>query len=251
MDKESHPNTVLVAIPALDWRINASIATFLYQLAARSTDPTFGWQCSLAVVPEVSPVHYARNLLVGIFLRETNANALWFIDNDMMPEPGAEKILESEADVVSGHCLATKLCPDGRISLRVTAYTERDEHGHFRGTPPLNDIPSPIVAAGAANLLIRRRVLEDPRMHYDSSFLDLTGTQRSVLDDSPFAPPVFRTHFKPNGQVQLSEDLDFVYRAHALGYRCLYDPRARMGHLKTADLNGIAQMLAVNKRVDS
>jgi hypothetical protein len=100
----------------------------------RSSDPAFGYQFSITVAPEISPVHYARNLLVGIFLKETNADFLWFIDNDMMPDESSLEILNTDADIASGRCLATRPSEHG-IDLAVTAFSTRNPAtGEFQTT---------------------------------------------------------------------------------------------------------------------
>lgn len=121
----------------------------------------------------------------------------------------------------------------------MTAFTHRDEQtGGFVRVQGAPTEPIPIIGAGAANLLIRRKVLQDPRMHLAPEYIDLAGRARSIREEGE-APAVFRMVHKPNGQVLLGEDIDFVHRAFELGYQCVYDPRSAMGHLKTTDLASI------------
>jgi hypothetical protein len=73
-------------------------------------------------------------------------------------------------------------------------------------------------------------------MRLPSAYHDFDGELRTLDDDPEAAPAIFRTPQAPNGRILLGEDIDFVYRAVGLGYRCTYQPRARMGHLKPVNL---------------
>ena len=44
-------------------------------------------------------------------------------------------------------------------------------------------------------------------MHNDPNFVDLYGKPTSLVDGD--APPIFRTLYKPNGEVLRGEDIDF------------------------------------------
>jgi hypothetical protein len=231
---------VLIAIPALTWQVNLGLATFLCQIVGRSIRD---WTFHLVVLPETSPVHFARNTLVGEFLRNADMSHLWFVDHDMIPEESALSLFDIEADIVSGRCLSARSGTDG-AELAITAFAERDPvTGAFIHIKSTVSTPTPIIGAGAANLLIRRAVLTDCRMRLTPAYIDLFGKERSLEDEQDAAPAIFRTLHKPNGQILLGEDLDFVYRASALGYVCIYQPSARMGHMKSQDLNSTEKMI--------
>jgi hypothetical protein len=117
------PHDVLIAIPALTWQMNIALAMWLCQVVGHQIGE---WRFHLVVGPEMSPVHFARNNLVGEFLRRPEMTHLWFIDHDMMPEVSALQILDVEADIVSGRCLAGRSGPDG-MQLVVTAFEARDQ----------------------------------------------------------------------------------------------------------------------------
>jgi len=57
-----------------------------------------------------------------------------------------------------------------------------------------------------------------------------------------------RVSMKPNGEPLIGEDIDFVYRAHQLGYRCMFQPRALGGQQKTVDLSGVGRMITTATR---
>lgn len=234
---------VVVAVPCFDARVTAPLAELTYRLAAMSGDPELPWTFRICFLSDVSPVAYARNLLVARFLAEPDADVLWFLDADTLPEESALLVLTVDADIVSGRVLSARPGVSGSPSLVVAAFEKRREDGTFEAFSAHVRTPAPMVASGAAHLLVRRRVLEDRRMRVTPKYTGVNGDGCSLDDEPDAAPAIFRTLHKPNGEVILSEDLDFVSRASALGYQCVFDPRARAGHLKTADLSGIEQMI--------
>lgn len=231
------PRQVLVGIPTLDGMVTADLAAFVCALPIQGQ--SIGCQFSLQFVPGVRPVHYARNLFVKSFL-ESDAELLWFIDHDMLPDASALALLDVDADIVVGRALAFQTQRDGSKRLVITAYPQRTEGGvGFRAVSSSVDAPVPIVGGGAGNLLIHRRVLEDPRMRLDPGHRDWEGHARSLDDEPDAAPAIFRTPEAPNGRTLMGEDIDFVHRAASLGYRCLYQPNARMGHRKSLNLDDV------------
>jgi hypothetical protein len=231
------PGHVFVAVPAVDAMVTAPLAAFLCTLPARTRG---AWQCSLHLVPGLRPVHYARNACVGAFLA-TDADALWFIDHDMVPDDDSARLLDCDADIVAGRCLALRPSRSGDLALTVPAYGQWVAGAGFAPVQP--DRAGEIIAAGAANLLIRRGVLADPRMRLDPSYRNADDQPRSLADDPGEPPAIFRTLEAPNGRTLLGEDVDFVHRAHLLGYRCAFEPASRMGHLKTVDLDAVELLL--------
>jgi hypothetical protein len=230
---------VLVGIPTLRSRMTAQLAGFLCMLPAQGH--ARGHPFTLQILPGVQPVHYARNVLVKALL-ESDAERLWFIDDDMVPDASAFEMLETDADIVVGRTWAYQTQKDGSKSLTIPAYPRRSTEGSgFQPVSAAIDTPAPIVAGGAGNLLVHRRVLEDPRLRLPSAYEDWEGNHRVLEDDADEAPAIFRTVQAPNGRTLLSEDIDFVHRAACLGYRCTYQPHARMGHFKTVDLADIEQ----------
>ena len=89
--------------------------------------------------------------------------------------------------------------------------------------------------------MIARHVLEDDEIRLSPAYVDRNWEpQRPTADD---APATFRTVYAPNGRMLVTEDLDFVNRASSLGYRCVYEPAAVVGHQKRLDLQDVEAMI--------
>jgi hypothetical protein len=78
--------------------------------------------------------------------------------------------------------------------------------------------------------MIRRHVLEDPRMRCGAS--DPDGT-----------PALFRMLQTDTGRITEWEDVDFTLRAHRLGYTVAVDLGSRCGHMKTVNLDAVAELV--------
>jgi hypothetical protein len=110
-----------------------------------------------------------------------------------------------------------------------------------------DDLVQEIDAAGAACLLVRRRVLEDRRMWLPTAYATADGHARDLgdeMEDPEWAPPVFRCWRKPNGHIYRGEDIDFVWRARQLGYTARVHLGAVFGHVKRIDLNQVGELWA-------
>jgi hypothetical protein len=235
----------MVAVPTMHWRLTAQLASFLLALGAGQLADQRRWSFEIALLPDVAPVHFARNTLVAAFLG-SDAQSLWVLDDDMTPEPTAASVLDVDADIVTGRAPIVRLDAEGRPTIVHAAFAARN--GDQFEYAPLGDQPTPIVAAGAGCLLIRRVVLEDPRMRLAGSYETAFGDRRDLTDEPLAAPAIFRMPTKPNGEPLIGEDIDFVYRAHRLGYRCMFQPNARLGHHKRLDLAGVERMMARARR---
>lgn len=239
------PTRVMVGIPTVHWRVTVQLASFLLELGAgRLVDPK-RWSFEIALLPDVQPVHFARNTLVGAFL-DGDAEWLWFLDDDMTPTASAASVLDVDGDIISGRAPIVRPGDDGEPTLVHAAFSSRD--GDMFRYAPMSEAPSPIVAAGAGCLLVRRAVLEDPRMRLSTAYTSAFGEPRDLATEDGAAPAIFRMLSKPNGESLLGEDMDFVYRAHALGYRCVFQPKALLGHHKRVDLAGVERMIRRARR---
>lgn len=236
------PRKVMVAVPTFEWTINTMLASFLMRLCSGALLSPAAFRFEAAFLPETYPIHYARNLLVGAFL-ESDCDALWFLDDDITPTDTSVRVLEVEADIVTGRAPVSRPGDEGFPVIAHAAFSERLADGSFRYAPRGKE-PSDVVAAGAGCLLVYRAVLADPRMRLDPVYDTAVGEPRSLADEPGAAPAIFRMPSKPNGEPLSGEDMDFVYRAHRLGYRCMFHPAAEVGHLKRVDLAGVEVMIS-------
>lgn len=244
--------SVFVAIPCVDGNINAALLGFLSLLDAFTLDGNYPIGFIRRTMPQTEPVEYARNRLVRCFLEDTSADALWFLDNDVVPTFSSLRIFEASADLVTGRCFIWRQELDGQPQMFVNSFDLGvDPKGQSCLEPirpaTADDVIKDVEAAGAACLLIQRRVFEDPRMRLESRWSDVYGVEHDLEEErgtANYAPPFFRTGRKPNGAVYLGEDIDFTKRARALGYSLKAHLGAGFGHRKLVDLDGIAALYA-------
>ena len=223
-----------------------SLHAFLMALYATHGDPQARFVFSHHILPGIAPVEFARNHLVQHFLERTRADYIWFIDDDVVPTATSAEMLKIDADIVSGRCWIWREDEHSGTRFHVSSF-QRDDHPphRFRTVKPSDpdDVIKDVDAAGAACLLIKRSVFEDPRMRLDPVYTTPEGETKS-LDDEPGPPAFFRTVQKPNGERYWGEDIDFVWRAKQLGYSAKVHLGASFGHIKEMDLGSVAEMFA-------
>ena len=247
MEKREH---IHVAVPTVGNSMTVNLQNFFQALNTINSNP-FPYYMTYEVVNDKCPVEFARNELSKTVLRSPTVSRLWFIDADMVPPKNCWSLLGVDADLVCGQaynfCHVTKDGEAERMKLCAFDYNPK----RFSFEPITPDIGSTVIdvdACGAACLVVRRKVLEDPRMHLSSEYVGLDGNVGTIAYEPDFAPALFRTIYKPNGQRLRGEDLDFSWRAKKLGYSVKIDLRVRFGHHKTVDLD---QVLSFTSRIIS
>ncbi len=237
-----------VAVPTVGNRMTVNMQNFFQAMHTINTN-NFPYHMTYEMVNDKCPVEYARNELVKTVLRSPTVSRLWFVDADMVPPKNCWDLLRVDADLVCGQaynfCHVTE---DGQAErMKLCAFEYNKDEGSFVAlVPEVGDRVLDVDACGAACLIVRRRVLEDPRTHLDGSYMSLKGEPANISDDPNFAPALFRTIYKPNGHRLRGEDLDFSWRAKKLGYSVKIDLGVRFGHHKNVDLD---QILNLTSRV--
>lgn len=249
-DNRTRRQRVLVGIPSLQGQVTTHLMEFVWMLQALGASGELPFDFQLRVVPFAGPVEYARNRMVGAFLRESTADRLWMIDDDMLPTRSSLAMLAVDADIVTGRAFIWRHQDGGVPGFFVGAF-EALPGDPVRFASIRMDGSSGVVrevdAAGAACLLVRRGVLEDSRMWLSTRYTGPDGAERDLaVEDygNPYAPPLFRSLRKPNGEVYWGEDMDFVWRARTLGYSVRVHLGAVFGHAKTIDLEQVAALFA-------
>ena len=254
--KKGTPKTrhIFVAVPTIDNRVTLGLNEFIIILerASRADDNPFIF--SFRGVNGFSPVEYARNYLVGEFLK-SDADSLWFIDADMLPDESAARLLYVEADICAGRMFRfdhknPAIDTSKHPGVALCAMQRIEKTGKYAPLVPMvgDAAVQEVDAVGTGSMIIRRRVLEDRRMWFDGTYFGLTGEPADLYDeegDVRYAPAVFRFPRKPNGQPIIGEDLDFCYRAKSLGYTIKVDIEAKFGHHKTVDLDQVVELAYV------
>ncbi len=234
---------VAIAVPSTDNQVSLTLLSFYAALKDSEADPRWRWITRLLPVDGLRNVPYARNKLIGDFLR-TDCDWLWFIDADMMPAESSARLLHNEADISCGRMFKwDHERPEVQAGLTVCAYDLKDGRFHPCGLSPNESALKDVDGIGTGSMKIRRRVLEDHRMWLDGAYASsITGQDYNLYDEigPEFAPPIFQERFKPNGNRTLGSDLEFCYRAKALGYSVQVDMAAHVGHRKWVNLDEVA-----------
>lgn len=232
---------IFVAIPAVEDKIHAAISVFLSILDRASMHPDCPYAFSHEIFPGLRNVDYARNRIVGRFLRST-ASRLWMIDDDMMPSSEMIDLLAVDADIVVPRMFAFKRA-NAEPQLQCCAFKHNlNGDGKFNAIVPTRPIPIEVDSAGTGAILIKRRVLEDRRVWYPCEY-EWNGVMCNLDDErlsENWAPPIFRFHYKPNGEMLRGEDLDFCLRAREAGYKIMGHMGVACGHAKLVNLDDVA-----------
>ena len=222
---------IMIALLTYGDSVNVSFLSWLDQLAVLNSDPAHPRTYEVAYVPGRRPVAYARNVAMARFLK-SGADKLWFIDDDLVPTESSLRIFESDADIISGLYYLLFVEEGSRPSILSCIYYKKS--GGFSNidakTRLIGQSIIPIDAAGTGSLVIDRRVFMDSRMMLPLEYEMADGgiDRHSDADSVPY----FRTLYKADASEERSEDLDFVWRAKQLGYRCECVLDARFYHKK-------------------
>lgn len=223
---------VMVGIPTLSGKIPLDLMQGLHDAMAQT-----GHAVLLHYERGSSPVDLARNRICHQFLK-TDCDTLWMIDDDTIPPANFPELLAVDADIVTPIIPGAQPLPTGRLGLFNVAYMKnpkgnwRTMDWEVRDTGVID-----IDAAGTGCMLIKRHVIEDPRMRLPGQFIDVFGETRVLDDDDP--PAIFEIRRKPNGEWLSGEDLTFSDRAKRLGYSIKLHTGVVCGHLKEVDLKDI------------
>ena len=230
-DKKPH---LFVGVPSIDGKITVELHRYLQALTYAAATGSLPFTISTAEVTGVAPVEYARNVLCGMALN-TPAERIVLIDADMIPDANVSRLLNSDADIVVPRmyrfrhhgkngihdgppeltCCATVVEASGE---RLDLTPEIDAEGCYK-----------VDFCGTGFIVIKRAVLDDPKMRVGESEGDV--------------PAIFRMTRNDVGRITTWEDVDFSSRATKLGYTVAVDFGARCGHKKTLDLDSIAELV--------
>lgn len=207
---------VMLCILSIDGQVRAEIMLWAIRMVKWGTEEPvlFPFDVNVCVIAGCNPIEFARNRAVDEFLG-SDAEWLWFVDCDMIPQEFSHRVLFGTADVNAGPCPmfsgigGTKAC-------RPNVFAGDVEEGYTRIYQP-GDTP---IAAGTANMSIHRSVLEDQNMLTDNN-------------------GVFRRVYSEKGEVKVGEDIDFCLRAQRNGHTFGVVNEATMGHVKPTDLDEV------------
>lgn len=161
-----------------------------------------------------------RNTVVRTFL-ESDASHLWLLDADMSWEADAlPKLLEADADVVSGLTFGQRFHREGGLSFFTTMFRETPD-GLERVESYPEDTVIDVDLCGAACLLVKREVLEKLQVAYEEPWPWFAELQVETPDGDR------GTH---------SEDITFTHRVREQGYEVKVHTGVKLGHQKTHEV---------------
>lgn len=180
-----------------------------------------------------SDIATGRNQCVSAFLNQTDAEWLWFIDDDMgFPPDIVQKLLAAanprERPVVGGLCFAYKryeIGPEHAERFRVgpTIYKLVETATQFGYSQVSEYEPDSLVevdATGAACLLIHRSILDGMQQVSGQTWFSHVTIPKG-----------------PSGQTTLSEDLSFCFKLHMAGIPIHVHTGAKTSHRKPIHLD--------------
>lgn len=222
---------ILIGIPTRDMVCHVPVMKLALQLMNENSRRVHPWRFSALVVPALSPTEYARNVIVTQALAKKNVDALWFMDEDMVPPPNAMDMLHIDSDIVA--CPAPVLSSNHVMGPSFSYnYYYRIKGGDGREFLPAwgNGKPMEVDGAGTACMLIKRKVLEDKRLWLAPE--PVNGTIA-----------YFRWPRDAAGRTLATDDLDFCGRARDCGYKITVIPGLKWGHYKEVDLEWIIRRI--------
>jgi hypothetical protein len=238
---ETKPH-LFVGVPSFGGKMSVELHRWLTALEVCGAMGQAPFTVSMGIVTGVSPVQYARNVLLRIAL-ETPAARIVLIDDDMLPDSTTMSVIMSDADICVPRMYRFRhngpdafSAAEGRPPEIAACATYVKDLGN--GTSERSDIVPRYDATGAVAvdacgtgfMMIKRCVLDDPRM-------------RVGLDDADGTPAIFRMVQSETGKITDWEDVDFSLRASRLGYTVVADFGAHCGHRKAINLDAVAELM--------
>jgi hypothetical protein len=228
---------VFIGVLAFGNTTNVSLVQMAHELPGVSADPSNRFEFTWDVQAGTQPQEYARNLLIGKFLR-TNCDTLLMIDDDMIQHGWLTLAVLDTPDYDIAGPIQLMFMPKRKASETEEArepaiypcafmFTDREEMSKIRPVWPMRDTKVMTVdAVGSGCMAIRRHVLEDERM---------------LLEPGLDPPALFKNQYRANGERIRGLDVDFCRRATMLGHTVRVNWRAEIGHHKRVDLNQVEE----------
>ena len=225
---------ILIAVPALDYTNSTNISHML-SIAQQKNMLPGNHKFTISTVEGVQGHALVRNEISKIVL-DGGFDRVWMIDDDIMPESDIFGLLDVNADIVAPlmptlKWSATENTFDFNIAYAAGAYKDIDDLSSSCDPELDGGGAIDVDMVGTGCTLVRRAVLEDERMRYESF----------DLDDGE-CPAIFRFHRKSNGAYLSGEDEDFSVRAKRLGYSVKLHTGIEVGHMKKINIAHILKM---------
>lgn len=222
-----HKPSIFIACPTVSGKVNYSIAL----LFGRAMGSNGVAECPFRFITHLEVgkrgIDYARNLIVQTFLRETDADWLYMIDDDqVVPDNFWQLCTVRDADVVAAltPVWVCNMLPEAM--LRVNNYGVDAENRCYNLPVPDESVTQPyrVPIVGTGALAIRRRVFA-PRPH--------------GVGDQPF----YFTR-EDSQRVRGGEDVNFSVECNRAGFTLAVHPQVWFDHMKEMPLR---QIMAYHK----
>lgn len=210
---------VFIAVPTMSGRVNFSIAMLFARAMASARLPECPFDFTVHLEVGKKGIDYARNSIVQTFLRDSNADWLYMIDDDqVVPENFWELCAVRDADVVSGLTPVWVCNMDPEAMLRVNNYGVDSQHRCYNLPIPSPETKQPyrVPIVGTGAVAIRRRVF---------------APRPAGIGDAPF----YFT-YEPSRKVQAGEDVNFSVECNRAGFVLAAHPGVRFDHVKELGL---------------
>jgi len=211
------PANVFIATPiAKNGLIQVQTAAYCSML---NQHPSVRW----GYINSLSPEFSRNSLLEHHFHNDPCWTHVFFIDSDVVPPENALALLMAlDADIAVG------LYPI-YVDRKLMWCVEKDK-GWISMTEPLPEKPFEIKSCGGGCLLVRREVLVDMEW--------------------PWFKTDYQEIFKNRGVgIKQGEDVYFIKKAIAKGYKAIAHPQVKCRHFNTIDL--LEYFGACNERLDN
>jgi len=229
-DKREH---ILIAVPSLNYSVSPAIA-HLFAMAQRQNSEQTRFIYSCTTVEGVHGHDYVRNTIARLVLEKDDIDRVWMIDDDIVPNPAVFGLVEIDTDIIAPlmPTLKWSLTEDNfhfNVAYAAGRYRDMDDRTSSMDFDIKSGSVVDVHMVGTGCTLIRRRVLEDPGMHYAEK-------------DEEGVPAIFKYHRNVNGSYRSGEDEDFCIRAKKLGYDIKLHTGIEVGHMENIDIGLILRM---------
>lgn len=217
---------VLLTTATMDYRLSSGVTRMFAMAHARNSSSDV--KISTHILEGIKGYAHMRNRACQV-LFSSPCDVLWFVDGDVIPPDDVFDLLNTEGDIVAATIPYETL--QGAY-LKLSDVEDLDSFVEAPTGSPVLDV----TCVGTACTWFRREVLEDKRLWWPTKYQRQDGSWRDLDDDPTAAPPIFRFHRKPDGDIDMGEDWDLSYRASKLGYAVRLDKRIECDHLKAVGI---------------
>lgn len=224
---------IFIAVPTISGNVHFTIAMLFGRAMASSLVKECPFVFTTHIEAGTRGIDYARNQIIKVFLKDSDADWLMMIDDDqVVPENFWELCAVTDADVVSGLTPVWVGNMDAEAMLRVNNYGVNGDSHCYNLPMPEEDVVQPyrVPVLGTGCIAIRRRVLAPKPAG--------VGTE-----------PFYFT-FREDRKVMGGEDINFSVECNRAGFILAVHPKVRFDHIKAMPLGQIDRYYRARKAME-